>query len=111
MAHALGPDLLPPLLVTFGMSVIIQKGLLEIFPADSRKLDAGAIEIASIRIASDGHVISREIVQKSGNRLMDRSIQAALDRVSFIAPFPAGSENQPRVYLLRFSLQTKRSLG
>lgn len=49
--RTLGPDLLPPLLVTFGMSVIIQNGLLEIFTADSRKLDAGTIEIASIRLA------------------------------------------------------------
>lgn len=54
--RTLGPDLLPPLLVTFGMSVIIQNGLLEIFTADSRKLDAGAIEIASIRLA-DGLAI------------------------------------------------------
>ncbi len=49
--RTLGPDLLPPLLVTFGLSVIIQNGLLEIFTADSRKLDAGAIEIASITLA------------------------------------------------------------
>ncbi len=49
--RTLGPDLLPPLLVTFGMSVIIQNGLLEIFTADSRKLDAGAIEVASVRLA------------------------------------------------------------
>jgi branched-chain amino acid transport system permease protein len=54
--RTLGPDLLPPLLVTFGMSVIIQNGLLEIFTADSRKLDAGTIEIASIRLA-DGLAI------------------------------------------------------
>ncbi len=49
--RTLGADLLPPLLVTFGMSVIIQNGLLEVFTADSRKLDAGAIEIASIKLA------------------------------------------------------------
>ena len=54
--RTLGTDLLPPLLVTFGMSVIIQNGLLEIFTADSRKLDAGAIEITSIRLA-DGLAI------------------------------------------------------
>jgi branched-chain amino acid transport system permease protein len=46
--RTLGPDLLPPLLVTFGLSVIIQNGLLELFTADSRKLQAGPIEIASI---------------------------------------------------------------
>jgi branched-chain amino acid transport system permease protein len=45
--RTLGDDLLPPLLVTFGLSVIIQNGLLELFSADSRKLQAGAIEVAS----------------------------------------------------------------
>ncbi len=48
--RALGDDLLPPLLVTFGLSVIIQNGLLEIFSADSRRLQAGAIETASFAL-------------------------------------------------------------
>ncbi len=48
--RTLGDDLLPPLLVTFGLSVIIQNGLLEIFTADSVKLDAGQVEIASIPV-------------------------------------------------------------
>jgi len=46
----LGRDILPPLLVTFGLSIIIQNVLLEIFTADSRKLQAGALETASIRL-------------------------------------------------------------
>jgi branched-chain amino acid transport system permease protein len=46
--RALGRDLLPPLLVTFGLSIIIQNGLLEAFSADTRRLRAGAIETASI---------------------------------------------------------------
>src|SRR5437764_4196148 len=46
--RTLGDDLLPPLLVTFGLSVIIQNGLLELFTADSRRLNAGAIEVASL---------------------------------------------------------------
>jgi branched-chain amino acid transport system permease protein len=45
--RSLGDDLLPPLLVTFGLSVIIQNGLLELFTADSRRLQAGDIEIAT----------------------------------------------------------------
>ena len=45
--RTLGKDILPPLLVTFGLSVILQNGLLEIFTADSRKLSAGVIETAS----------------------------------------------------------------
>jgi branched-chain amino acid transport system permease protein len=40
---------LSPLLITFGLSVIIQNVLLDVFSADSRGLDAGAIENESIR--------------------------------------------------------------
>jgi len=38
--------------VTFGLSVIIQNGLLEIFTADSQKLQAGGIEVATIQLSS-----------------------------------------------------------
>lgn len=48
--RALGRDILPPLLVTFGLSIIIQNGLLEAFSADSQRLKAGAIETASIHL-------------------------------------------------------------
>jgi len=44
----LGRGALPALLVTFGFSVIIQNGLLEIFSADSRRLNPGGIETASL---------------------------------------------------------------
>ncbi len=46
----LGDDLLPPLLVTFGLSVILQNGLLEFYSADPQKMDAGALETASIAV-------------------------------------------------------------
>jgi branched-chain amino acid transport system permease protein len=49
--RTLGEDLLPPLLVTFGLSVIIQNALLELFTADSRRLNAGVIEVASLSLA------------------------------------------------------------
>src|SRR6202451_1553039 len=49
--RTLGDDLLPPLLVTFGLSVIIQNGLLAVFTADSQRLQAGPIEVASIALA------------------------------------------------------------
>ena len=48
--HALGDDILPPLLVTFGLSVIIQNALLEGYSADPQKLNGGAIETASISL-------------------------------------------------------------
>lgn len=46
--RVLGEDILPPLLVTFGLSVVIQNVLLQGFTADSRKLVAGAIESQSL---------------------------------------------------------------
>ncbi|MFC3085746.1 branched-chain amino acid ABC transporter permease [Tabrizicola soli] len=49
--RVLGADILPPLLVTFGLSVVIQNGLLSGFTADSRKLAAGAIEAQSVDLA------------------------------------------------------------
>jgi branched-chain amino acid transport system permease protein len=47
----LGRDILPPLLVTFGLSIIIQNALLETFTANSRKLAGGPVEVMSVQIA------------------------------------------------------------
>ena len=46
--RVLGDDILPPLLVTFGLSVVIQNGLLLGFTADSRKIGLGPVETASV---------------------------------------------------------------
>ena len=46
----IGPDLLPPVLVTFGISIIIQNVLLQFYSADARRLQGGWIETASIHI-------------------------------------------------------------
>ncbi len=48
--QTLGDDLLPPLLVTFGLSVIIQNALLEVYSADPQKLNAGPLEVTSIPV-------------------------------------------------------------
>src|ERR1700730_16490771 len=39
--RTLGLDILPPLLVTFGLSIVIENGLLQAFSADSRRLQVG----------------------------------------------------------------------
>ena len=48
--RVLGPDILPPLLVTFGLSVVTQNALLQGFTADSRKLTAGPIEAEALHL-------------------------------------------------------------
>jgi branched-chain amino acid transport system permease protein len=42
--RALGHDILPPLLVSFGLSVFLQNALLQVFSGDSRRLHAGNLE-------------------------------------------------------------------
>jgi branched-chain amino acid transport system permease protein len=46
----LSGGLLPPLLVTFGISIIIQNGLLQVFGAYTHRLQQGAIETASVQL-------------------------------------------------------------
>ena len=48
--RTLGEDILPPLLVTFGLSVVIQNALLEGFTADSRRIAISGIETASVAL-------------------------------------------------------------
>ena len=50
--RTLGGDLLSPLLVTFGLSVIIQNVLLNVYSADPQKIAAGALETASVQLGS-----------------------------------------------------------
>ena len=48
--RTLGDDILPPLLVTFGLSIVLQNALLEGFSADSQRISAGALETASVAV-------------------------------------------------------------
>jgi len=48
--RTLGEDILPPLLVTFGLSIVLQNVLLETYSADSRRIPAGALETATVAL-------------------------------------------------------------
>jgi branched-chain amino acid transport system permease protein len=52
--RTLGTDILPPLLVTFGLSIIVQNGLLEGFSADTRRLPIG--QVAGISLPLGGGI-------------------------------------------------------
>jgi branched-chain amino acid transport system permease protein len=51
LQRVVGPNVLPVILVTFGLAIIIQNGLLETYGPNTRKLFGGEIEVASIRLA------------------------------------------------------------
>ena len=48
----LGRDPLPSLVVTFGLAIVIQNGLQQVFSADPRSLDAGSLASRSLSIGS-----------------------------------------------------------
>jgi TonB family protein len=65
---------------------------------------------ASVTIASDGTVITARIVTPSGDENVDASVQRALERVKSIAPFPEGSTDKERTYIINFNPKTKQML-
>lgn len=56
LRHVTDKGLLPPLLVTFGLSVIIQNGLLETFGADTRSFPGGALQTATWKLSDNVYV-------------------------------------------------------
>jgi TonB family protein len=78
-------------------------------PEDTASDDANVK--VSVTIANDGRVISAHILDRSGDTSVDRSVQKTLDRVHDIAPFPDGSTDQERTYIINFNLKAKRMLG
>jgi branched-chain amino acid transport system permease protein len=47
-----GGGVLPVILVTFGLSIIIQNGLLEAYGADTRRISGGALETATLTLGA-----------------------------------------------------------
>ena len=66
---------------------------------------------ARVVIARSGNVISADIIQNSRNPKLDKSVRRALDSLRFIHPFPAGSPDSQRTYIINFNLKAKRGTG
>ncbi len=79
-------------------------------PPDDTASDDANVKVR-VTIASDGRVISAEVIGPSGDANVDRSVQNTLDRVTDIEPFPAGSTDMERTYIINFNLKAKRLLG
>jgi branched-chain amino acid transport system permease protein len=56
LQRVLGQGVLPIILVTFGLSIIIQNGLQGVYGADTRKVLAGGIETATNHVGGDVNV-------------------------------------------------------
>ncbi|HAO80004.1 MAG TPA: hypothetical protein DCQ92_13740 [Verrucomicrobia subdivision 3 bacterium] len=78
-------------------------------PDDAASDDANTR--VSVTIARDGTVLSSRMLTPSGDASVDRSVQRTLDRVTFIAPFPDGSKEKEKTFIINFNLKSKRMLG
>jgi branched-chain amino acid transport system permease protein len=98
--RTLGDDLLPPLLVTFGLSIIIQNGLLELFTADSRKLQAGAIEVQTFQVMQGVWVGALPFIQFVVAVAVIAGLQQLFYRTALGRAFRATSDDQSVAQLM-----------
>jgi branched-chain amino acid transport system permease protein len=98
--RTLGDDLLPPLLVTFGLSIIIQNGLLELFTADSRKLQAGAIEVQTFQVMQGVWVGLLPLIQFIVAVAVIAGLQVLFYRTPLGRAFRATSDDQAVAQLM-----------
>jgi branched-chain amino acid transport system permease protein len=98
--RTLGDDLLPPLLVTFGLSIIIQNGLLELFTADSRKLQAGALEVQTVQLVQGVWVGLLPFIQFVVAVIVVAGLQVLFYRTALGRAFRATSDDQAVAQLM-----------
>ena len=96
----LGRGILPPILVTFGVSIIIQNALLETFSADSRRLDPGGVETASVALGSQLAVGWFPLITLVVAVLILIGLQLMIGRLSLGRAFRAVSDDQETAELM-----------
>jgi branched-chain amino acid transport system permease protein len=98
--RTLGDDLLPPLLVTFGLSIIIQNGLLELFTADSRRLQAGALETQTFQLLDGVWIGLLPFIQFVVALVVIAGLQLLFYRTALGRAFRATSDDQSVAQLM-----------
>ena len=96
----LGQGILPPILVTFGLSIIIQNALLEIFSADSRRLNPGGIETASVALGGPLAVGWLPLITLAVAVAILVGLQGLIGRLSVGRAFRAASDDQETAELM-----------
>jgi len=90
----LGRDPLPSLVVTFGLSIVIQNALLEVFSADPRAIDSGAFGTSSLVIAPGIAVGSLPLAIFGAALACTAALQLLFDRSAIGRAFRAVSDDR-----------------
>lgn len=96
----LSGGLLPPLLVTFGISIIIQNGLLQGFGSSDHRLQTGALQTASVKLAGGLHVGVFPVVVLAVAVLAIASLQLMFYRTRLGRAFRAVSDDADTAELM-----------
>ena len=107
--RTMGGDLMPPLLVSFGLSVILQNGFLAIFSADNKRLQAGALEVASVKLSDAVSIGVLPLLQLVLAIVVIAALQLFLYRTPMGRAFRAVSDD-PRIAQL-MGLNNKHVFG
>jgi branched-chain amino acid transport system permease protein len=94
--RVLGPDIMPPLLISFGLSIILQNGFLWLFSADNKRLLAGGVETASVRLSDAVTIGVLPLMQFALAILVIAALQILLYRTAIGRAFRAVSDD-PRI--------------
>ena len=74
-------------------------------------LDEDSTAKVTVTIARSGDVISARIERRSGNAVLDKSVQSAIHKVRFVRAFPPGARVEQRTFTINFNLKAKRQAG
>jgi protein TonB len=70
-----------------------------------------SVAVARVTIRRDGTVSDARIYRKSGNPVLDKSVQRALDSVTKLPAFPEGATDAERTFNIEFNLETRKAVG
>jgi branched-chain amino acid transport system permease protein len=103
LQRVVGENVLLVILVTFGLSIIIENGLLEGFGADPRKLSGGWIETASIPLGLDINVGLFQVATLAAAVALVGTIDVLLYRTNIGAKIRAVSDDVAAANLIGLS--------
>jgi branched-chain amino acid transport system permease protein len=103
LQRVVGENVLLVILVTFGLSIIIENGLLEVFGADTRKVSGGWMETATIALGHDVNVGLFQVVTFVAAVLVVGTLDLVLYRTGIGAKIRAVSDDVAAANLIGLS--------
>ena len=105
----LGKGPMPPLLITFGISIILQNLLLLLFSADTQRLPAGALDAASVSLGGNLAVGLLPLLNLGATVLILVGLQQLMARTNLGRAFRATSDDPVTAELM--GIDSKRIYG